>query len=147
MNFFSKIFGSKKMDEEQAEGYKSLSQKPEVFDDPSTQIVQFKNPSKKNNTPESETMPVTLPEAIRYVVDKWGKGYLLNRSFINVLNDFKVLKDFPAAKHIITNMQANFTQEGCKFAVNAIYEIYTDVVKLPRRQYQIDNRTNSVTLN
>ena len=106
------------MDEEQAEGYKSLSQKPEVFDDPSTQIVQFKNPSKKNNTPESETMPVTLPEAIRYVVDKWGKGYLLNRSFINVLNDFKVLKDFPAAKHIITNMQANGYIEKITLATN-----------------------------
>ena len=42
--------------------------------------------------------------------------------------------------------QKNFTQEGCKFAANAIYEIYTDVVNRPRRQYQTDNRTNSVQL-
>ena len=42
--------------------------------------------------------------------------------------------------------QKNFTQEGCKFAVNAIYEIYTDVVNHPRKQYQTDNRTNSVKL-
>lgn len=42
--------------------------------------------------------------------------------------------------------QENFTQDGCKFALNAIFEIYTDVVKLPKRQYQTDNRTNSVKL-
>lgn len=56
---------------------------------------------------ESNSFPHSLPEAIRYVVDKWGKDYLMNRGFINVLNDFKVLKDIPAAKHIITNMQTN----------------------------------------
>lgn len=42
--------------------------------------------------------------------------------------------------------QKNYTQEGCKFAVNAIYEIYTDVVNRPRKQLQTDSRTNSVTL-
>lgn len=41
---------------------------------------------------------------------------------------------------------SNYTQEGCKFALNAIYEIYTDVVNLPKRQYQTENRTNSVKL-
>jgi len=95
------------MGEEQAESNASLSQDPEVFDDPATQEVHFKNPPKQGNTPESEAEPVTLPEAIRYVVDKWGKDYLLDRGFINVLNDFKVLNDIPAAKHIITNMQTN----------------------------------------
>ena len=42
--------------------------------------------------------------------------------------------------------QENYTKDGCKFAVNAIYEIYTDVVNLPKRQYQTENRTNSVKL-
>lgn len=42
--------------------------------------------------------------------------------------------------------QKNYTKDGCKFAVNAIYEIYTDVVNRPKRQYQTDNRTNSVKL-
>lgn len=42
--------------------------------------------------------------------------------------------------------QKNYTKDGCKFALNAIYEIYTDVVNRPKRQYQTDNRTNSVKL-
>ena len=42
--------------------------------------------------------------------------------------------------------QKNYTKDGCKFAMNAIYEIYTDVVNRPKRQYQTDNRTNSVRL-
>ena len=42
--------------------------------------------------------------------------------------------------------QKNYTKDGCKFAVNAIYEIYTDVVNRPKRQYRTDNRTNSVKL-
>jgi hypothetical protein len=42
--------------------------------------------------------------------------------------------------------QKNYTKDGCKFAMNAIYEIYTDVVNRPKRQYQTDNRTNSVKL-
>lgn len=42
--------------------------------------------------------------------------------------------------------QKNYTKDGCKFAINAIYEIYTDVVNCPKRQYQTENRTNSVKL-
>ena len=42
--------------------------------------------------------------------------------------------------------QKNYTRDGCKFAVNAIYEIYTDVVNHPKKQYQTENRTNSVKL-
>lgn len=45
-----------------------------------------------------------------------------------------------------TVRQKNFTMEGCKFALNAIFEIYTDVIKYPQRQYQSENRTISVDL-
>ena len=51
--------------------------------------------------------PQNLPEAFRYVVEKWGADCLLNRSLLNILNDFQVLKEIPAAKHILLNMQAN----------------------------------------
>lgn len=95
------------MDEEQTESNETLSQDPKVFDDPATQVVGFKKASNPDNSPKIDANPETLPEAIRYVVDKWGKDYLLDCGFINILNDFKVLKDIPAAKHIITNMQAN----------------------------------------
>lgn len=45
-----------------------------------------------------------------------------------------------------TIRQKNYTESGCKFALNAIFEIYTDVIKHPQRQIQTDNRTLSVKL-
>lgn len=45
-----------------------------------------------------------------------------------------------------TIRQKNYTEGGCKFALNAIFEIYTDVIKNPQRQLQTDNRTLSVKL-
>lgn len=49
-------------------------------------------------------------------------------------------------KLLETVKKKNYTQEGCKFALNAIFEIYTDVVKRPQRQLQTENRTLSVKL-
>lgn len=40
----------------------------------------------------------------------------------------------------------NYTKEGCQYSLNAIFEIYTDVVKLPMRQCQLDNRTLTLKL-
>ena len=88
MNIFSKWFGSKDTEE----------QKVKILEE-----VCFKDAEQDEIIPD----PQNLPEAMRYVVQKWGKDYLQNRGFINVLNDFKVLKDIPAAKHVIQNMQEN----------------------------------------
>ena len=88
MNIFSKWFGSKDTEE----------QKEEI-----AEKVCFKDPKVVEIIPN----PQNLPEAIRYVVDKWGADYLQNRSLLNILNDFHVLKDIPAAKHILLNMQEN----------------------------------------
>lgn len=37
-------------------------------------------------------------------------------------------------------------EAGCQYSLNAIFEIYTDVVKLSMRQYQLDNRTLTLKL-
>lgn len=42
--------------------------------------------------------------------------------------------------------QKNYTESGCQYSLNAIFEIYTDVVKQPKRQYQLDNRTITLKL-
>ena len=88
MNIFSKWFGSKDTEE----------QKVKILEE-----VCFKDAEQDEIIPD----PQNLPEAMRYVVQKWGKDYLQNRGFINVLNDFKVLKDIRAAKHVIQNMLEN----------------------------------------
>ena len=87
MNIFSKLFGSKKIEDQKVE--------EEVIS--STEETSIKE--------ESLPDPQDLPEAMRYVVQKWGTTYLQNRSLLNILNDFQVLKELPAAKHIIRNMQ------------------------------------------
>jgi hypothetical protein len=69
---------------------------------------------------EHVSQPQNLSEAMRYVVQQFGRQYLLNKNLINMLNDFHILKD--------------------------IYEIYTDVVNHPKKQYQTGNRTNAVKL-
>lgn len=33
------------------------------------------------------------------------------------------------------------TEEGCLYSLNAIFEIYTDIIRLPKKQYQSENRT------
>ena len=95
MSIFSKIFGSKRNSNKLQEQQDIIIEDPIIFDGP---ILEDK---------ELASTPDNLPDAIRYVIDKWNKDYLLNRGFINILNDLKVLKDLPAAKHIITNMQTN----------------------------------------
>ena len=40
----------------------------------------------------------------------------------------------------------NLSKDGCQFAMNAIFEIYTDVVNLPLKQYQTENRTLTLNL-
>lgn len=88
MSIFSKWFGSKDIEE----------QKEEIAEE-----VYFKEDEQEPTMPD----PEDLPEAMRYIVGKWGVDYLRNRGLLNILNDFQVLKDMPAAKHIIQNMQAN----------------------------------------
>ena len=106
MSIFSKLFGSKKFEDYKTENNGTLSQDAEVFNNPITQVVEFKNTHSIVKSLKVDDNPETLPEAIRYMVGKWGKDYLMNRGFVNVLNDFKVLKDIPAAKHILLNMQS-----------------------------------------
>ncbi len=88
MNIFSKWFGSKEVEEQKEE---------------KTEEVCFKDVEQDEIIPN----PQNLPEAFRYVVRKWGADYLQNRSLINILNDFQVLKNLPAAKHALLNMQSN----------------------------------------
>lgn len=42
--------------------------------------------------------------------------------------------------------QKKFTESGCQYSLNAVFEIYTDVVKQPKRQYQLDNHTITLKL-
>ena len=105
MSIFSKWFGSKDKEE----------QKEEIAEEE----VCFRDAEQNEVLPD----PKNLPEALRYVVDKWGYGYLQNRSLLNILNDFQVLKDLPAAKHIIQNISIRSTFTNSRKASNDFISI------------------------
>ena len=96
MSIFSKWFGSKRNNIKEVDDLTF-----DQVEDPSIYDVFGDSELSEESTTES------LPDAIRYVVDKWGCDYLKSRSFLNVLNDFQAFKEIPAAKYIIQNMQAN----------------------------------------
>ena len=90
MGILSKLFGFQKKEDEQVE----------VQQSPSQSSMQYSEPENV----EIEVTPDNLPDALRYIVEKWGRDYLLNKGFINILNDFHVLKDIQAAKNILQMM-------------------------------------------
>ena len=53
----------------------------------------------------SSVIPTSLPEAIRFVVSERGCDYLCQRGFINILDDYHLLKDLPALKNVLLSMQ------------------------------------------
>lgn len=53
--------------------------------------------------------PTSLPEAIMMIAGERGKDFLCSRSFINMLNDYRLLKDIPALKNVLVSMQS----DGC----------------------------------
>ena len=83
----------------------------------------------------------TIPSGITFIHGKagCGKTYLIKK----LVSTYQV-DDY--SKILETVKNKNFIQEGYRFTLNAINEIYTDVVKHPQKQYQTENRTISVKL-
>ena len=105
MSIFSKLFGQKK-----SETAKETVNDPPVFDNPTEQEINFdKLPDEQDQKKERkgfshDSEPKDIPEAIRFIVETQGQNYLTTRGFINILNDFRLLKDIPAAKNILLGM-------------------------------------------
>ena len=75
---------------------------------------------------------------------QYEKAYWELQKVVDVIIQTYQVDDY--SKLIDTDRQKNYTMEGCKFTLNVIFEIYTDVIKHPQRQYQSENRTVSVDL-
>jgi len=75
---------------------------------------------------------------------QYEKAYWELQKVVDVIVQTYQVDDY--SNLLDTVRQKNYTMEGCKFALNAIFEIYTDVIKHPQRQYQSENRTVSVDL-
>jgi len=79
-----------------------------------------------------------------FELEEYEKAYWELQKIVDLIISTYQVDDY--SKIIEAIKQQNYTKEGCKFSINAIYEIYTDVVKLPQRQFQTENRTISVKL-
>lgn len=106
MSIFSKLFGSRKFEipqeelsEQQNNGQNiSTDEEPVAFDNPKTETISFEKDKEQAN-------PTDIPEGIRYIVESQGKDYLTSRGFINILNDFHLLKNQKAIRNVLLNIQ------------------------------------------
>ena len=93
-----------------------------------------KNPSTKNFLQHTLNSFDTMIQFKEYEKAYWE----LTKVVDLIISTYQV-DDY--SRIIDTIKQQNYTYDGCKFAITAIYEIYTDVVEQPLKQYQTDNRT------
>lgn len=85
MSIFDKIFGRNKSDAE-VNG---------------TTISNEENPSGSTK----DSIPTNFPDAVKFIIEERGSSCIDNKVFINILNDFHVLKEIPSLKNILRNMQ------------------------------------------
>lgn len=111
MSIFSKLFGSRKFEtssidemvssstgEDQKQNTSKGEKESRIFENADSQIINFMK----------EELPFTpndIPEGIRFIVETQGKNYLLSKGFINILNDYHLLKDLKAVKSVLLNIQ------------------------------------------
>lgn len=76
--------------------------------------------------------------------EEYEKAFWELQKVVDLISSTYEVDDF--SKMFNTIRQPNYSISGCKFALTAIYEIYTDVVNNPLKQYQSDNRTITVEL-
>lgn len=93
-----------------------------------------KNPSTKNFLQHTLNSFDTMIQ-----FEEYEKAYWELRKVVDLIISTYQVDDY--SRIIDTIKQQNYTYDGCKFAITAIYEIYTDVVEQPLKQYQTDNRT------
>lgn len=94
MSFFSNIFKKSRSRQEQDST---------VSEDKDTSSIN----AQVSSNMEKEQIPPNLPEALRYIVDSRGSAFLQKDAFINMLSDIQAIKDFPPAKHVLTDMLSN----------------------------------------
>lgn len=76
--------------------------------------------------------------------NEYEKAFWELQKVVDLIISTYQVNDYTAILNTIK--QPNFSYEGCKFALTAIFEIYTEVVHQPQKQYQTENRTITVKL-
>lgn len=96
MSIFDKIFKTEKKDKSD---FSSGSSAPQQSINPTDEDKGTK--AKENITPND------FPEAVCSIIAERGSEVVNDRIFVNILNDYQVLKAIPALKHTLLLMQDN----------------------------------------
>lgn len=75
---------------------------------------------------------------------QYEKAYWELQKVVDVVTSTYEIGDYNKLINTIREKASN--QDSCQFELNAIYEIYTDVVRNPLKQYQTENRTLTLKL-
>lgn len=102
--------------------------------------------SKKEKNPSSKEYMLHALNSFDtlFELSEFEKAYWELQKVVDLIISTYQVDDYSTI--LETVKQPNYTLDGCKFAINAIYEIYTDVINRPLKQFQTENRTLSVTL-
>ena len=102
--------------------------------------------SKKETNPSSKAFMLHTLDSFDalFHFGEYEKAYWELQKVVDLMISTYQVDDY--SKILETIKKSEYTKEGCKFVINAIFEIYTDVVHMPTKQYQSENRTNPVDL-
>ena len=84
-----------------------LNSKSNRTDDSKSETSEEVNRNVDAKEEKKHITPNSLPEAILMIAEERGKDFLCGRSFINMLNDYRLLKDIPALKNVLVSMQSD----------------------------------------
>lgn len=99
---------------------------------------------KKNSSSKEYMLHVLNSYAELLKQGQYEKAYWVLQKIVDVISSTYEVDDYSKLIDTIRKMADN--QDVCQFELNAIFEIYTDVVNHPLKQYQTENRTLTLKL-
>ena len=82
-----------------------FSSKKNISDDNTSGSERLEEKQELVTGEKEFVIPKSLPEAVKMIAEERGSNFLCERAFINMLNDYNLLKDIPALKNVFRNMQ------------------------------------------
>ena len=82
-----------------------FSSKKNISDDNTSGSERLEEKQELVTGEKEIVIPKSLPEAVKMIAEERGSNFLCERAFINMLNDYNLLKDIPALKNVFRNMQ------------------------------------------
>lgn len=100
-------------------------------------FCSFVRQNEKSSSAKEYMLHVLNSYAVLITELQYEKAYLELQKVVDVIVSTYDVSDYRSLLNVISNKVDN--EKDCQFDLNAIFEIYTDVVKRPLKQYQTEN--------